>query len=350
MRCFASIFGMEDTPTAAWLAAMPKAELHLHIDGSLQAHRLLSLAEKNKVRLPYRSVGEVEAAYAFRDLQSFLDLYYLGASVLRDEEDFYHLMRDYLGKCRDEHILHAEIMVEPQTYLPNGVPMEVFMRGFRRAIADAQREWGQSVVLILDFLRHLPEADCLAVLEMAEPWREDFAAIGLASSELGFPPEDFRALYAAARAQGYRLTAHAGEEGPPAYVRNSLDLLHVERIDHGVRSSEDPALLARLVAEQVPLTVCPLSNVRLRVFPTIAQHNILALLQAGAKVTVNSDDPAYFGGFLTANYDALATGLGMTKAQAARLARNGFDASFLDPAAKSALLGRLDAWLAVNPA
>jgi adenine deaminase len=339
-----------DVPDAAWLAALPKAELHLHIDGSLQAHRLLSLAEKNKVPLPYRTVDDVEAAYAFTDLQSFLDLYYLGASVLRDEADFYHLMRDYLDKCREEHILHAEIMVEPQTYLPNGVPMDVVMAGFRGAIADANRDWGQSVVLILDFLRHLPEADCLAVLELAKPWRGDFTAIGLASSELGFPPEDFRNLYAAARAQGYRLTAHAGEEGPPAYVWNALDLLQVERIDHGVRSSEDPALLARLVAQQVPLTVCPLSNVRLRVYPSIGQHNVLRLLDAGVKVTVNSDDPAYFGGFLTANYTALATGLGLTKAQAARIARNGFDAAFLPADRKAALIARLDAFLATGAA
>ena len=337
-----------DIPDTSWLAALPKAELHLHIDGSLQAHRLLSLAEKNKVRLPYRTVEDVEAACAFRDLQSFLDLYYLGASVLRDEEDFYHLMSDYLGKCRDEHILHAEIMVEPQTYLPNGVPMDVVMAGFRRAIADAGREWGQSVALILDFLRHLPESDCLAVLELAKPWREDFVAIGLASSEAPFPPAGFRNLYAAARAQGYRLTAHAGEEGPPSFVTDSLDLLLVERIDHGVRSSEDAALISRLVARQVPLTVCPLSNVRLCVYRSIAEHNVLRLLEAGVKVTVNSDDPAYFGGFLTANYAALATGLGMTKAQAARIARNGFEAAFLPPESKAALLARLDAWLAAN--
>ena len=330
----------------AWLRLLPKAELHLHIDGSLQAGRMLALAEKNKVQLPYTTVEQVHAAYDFRDLQSFLDLYYLGASVLRDEEDFYLLMHDYLEVCRDETILHAEIMVEPQTYLPNGVPLEVIMAGFGRAIADARQGWGQSVLLILDFLRHLPEADCLAVLEQARPWREDFVAIGLASSERDFPPAGFQRLYAAARAQGYRLTAHAGEEGPASFVSDALDLLGVERIDHGVRSSEDPALLARLVAQQVPLTVCPLSNVRLRVYPELARHNLLQLLDAGVKVTVNSDDPAYFGGFLTANFQALARALAMTPAQAGQLARNSFEASFLPQADKAACLQRLEAFLA----
>jgi adenine deaminase len=332
-------------PFATWLAGLPKAELHLHIDGSLQAGRMLALAESNRIKLPYTSVEQLEAACHFKDLQSFLDLYYLGASVLRQPEDFYHLLRDYLLKCREENILHAEVMVEPQTYFPNGVSMAVMMEGFKQAIAEAEREWGQSTLLILSFLRHLPEADCLQTLELARPWREDFVAVGLASSEVGHPPVKFRTLYQQARQQGYRCTAHAGEEGPPAYMREALDLLQVERIDHGVRGEEDPALLAELVQGQLPLTVCPLSNVRLRVFDTLRDHNILRLLDAGVKVTVNSYDPAYFGGFLNANYQALHTSLGLSANQAALLARNSFEASFLPEAQKQQHLAKLQQYL-----
>jgi len=327
-----------------WIRGAPKCELHLHIDGSLQPRRLLALAEKNGVALPYRSEADVEAACAFTDLQSFLDLYYHGASVLRTEEDFYHLMGDYLAVCRSERIVHAEIMVEPQTYAPQGVTLDTVMAGFSAAIEDAGRGWGQSVALILSFLRHLPEAEALAQLEAAEPWREHFAAIGLASAERDHPPADFARLYAAARERGYRLTAHAGEEGPAAFVGDALDVLGVERIDHGVRAVEDPALVERLAREGIPLTVCPLSNVRLCVFDRLADHTLPQLLDAGVAVTVNSDDPAYFGGYLTENFLALHRELGLDIPTARRLLDNAIDASFLSSAARARLREDLAAY------
>lgn len=333
-----------------WLAGMPKAELHLHIDGSLQAHRLLSLAAKHKVPLPYETVSEVEAAYDFEDLQSFLDLYYLGASVLRDADDFYLLMQDYLAKCRQENVVHCEIMVEPQTYLPQGVELGTVLDGFNRAIKEAAEGWGQSTVMILSFLRHLPEADCLAMLEAARPYRDHFAAIGLASAERDFPPRDFQRLYAAAAEQGYALTAHAGEEGSATYVREALDLLTVTRIDHGVRSVEDDSLLDELAARQIPLTVCPLSNQRLQVYPDLKDHPILSLLDRGLCVTVNADDPAYFGGYLLDNFAALERALGMTAQAAERLVRNGFQGAYLDEARRNQYLAAIDDYIQGNPA
>lgn len=329
-----------------WLAAMPKCELHLHIDGSLQPARLLELAEKNAVAIPHASVEDIERACEFTDLQSFLDLYYLGASVLRTEADFYHLMMDYLRMCRQQTILHAEIMVEPQTYAPFGVTLDVVMRGFVAAIDEARREWGQSVLLILSFLRHLSEDSALDLLREAQPWRDHFVAIGLASAERDHPPAHFRRLYSAARELNLRLTAHAGEEGPPAFINDALDLLGVERIDHGVRAVEEASLLERLRRDQVPLTVCPLSNVRLCVVDTLQQHPILDLLEQGLCVTVNSDDPAYFGGYLNENYAALRSALGMRREQALALSRNGFHASFLGPDQRADLLARLDRYAA----
>lgn len=331
-----------------WLAAMPKAELHLHIDGSLQAARMLGLAEKNGISLPYASVAAVEAAYDFKDLQSFLDLYYAGASVLIDEEDFYHLMMDYLLKCREQHIVHTEIMVEPQTYAPNGVSFATMMAGFDRAIAEAEAGWGQSVLLILSFLRHLSEQQCLDTLKEAEPFRDRFVAIGLASAEVGNPPKKFEELYRLALSQGYQAVAHAGEEGPPQYIWDSLNDLRVQRIDHGVRAIEDPALIEYLKLHQLPLTVCPLSNVRLRVFDNMADHRILDMLDQGLCVTANSDDPAYFGGFLNENFYALHADLGMSPEQAAALARNSFVASFLAEDKKAAFISQLDTYLAAD--
>ena len=326
----------------SWLAAMPKAELHLHIDGSLQAHRLLQLAQKNGVHIPYNSVESIKAAYNFSNLQSFLDLYYLGASVLREEQDFYLLMTDYLNKCREQNIVHTEIMVEPQTYLPYGVTMETVLNGFRAAIKDAKEEWGQSALMILSMLRHLSEDEALNTLKSAEPFRDDFVAIGLASSEQGNPPSKFERLYKEARAQGYRLIAHAGEEGPADYVWQSLQLLEVDRIDHGVRSIDDPKLMKYLAEYQIPLTVCPLSNVRLCVFDKMADHNLLQMLEQGLCVTVNSDDPTYFGGFMNENFTALADELALSKQQAVQMARNSFVASFLPEESKQAFVRQLE--------
>lgn len=336
-------------PVTQWLAAMPKAELHLHLDGSLRAPRLLELAAKHGVELPYSTVEDVEAAYNFSDLQSFLDLYYLGASVLRDADDFYLLMKDYLEVCRVQNIVHCEIMVEPQTYLPQNVSLSVVLEGFDKAIDEAKAGWGQSVVLILSFLRHLPEADCLAMLEAADPYRHHFGAIGLASAERDFPPATFQTLYREAKNRGYELTAHAGEEGPPSFIYDALELLSVSRIDHGVRAIEDVELVERLAADRVPLTVCPLSNVRLCVYDTMAEHRIFDLLKKGICVTVNSDDPAYFGGDLLENFAALESELGMTKEQALLLVRNSVEAAFLPTEAKAALDSQLKEYLARNP-
>ncbi len=324
-----------------WLAGMPKAELHLHIDGSLQAERMLSLAEKNGVALPYGSIEEVEAACDFDDLQGFLDLYYQGTGVVRDADDFYLLMKDYLSRCREQNILHTEIMVEPQTYTARGIALETMMDGFLQAVREARAQWGQSVLLILGFLRHLPQEQALRHLMLAQPWREHFVAIGLASAESGNPPEKFEQLFRAAREMGYRAVAHAGEEGPPAYIRGALERLEVDRIDHGVRCTEDARLVEHLANRRVPLTVCPLSNVCLRVFDRLQQHNILELLDKGVMVTVNSDDPAYFGGFVNENLIALHRDLGMTREQAGILAANSFEASFLPAAEKAMYLQRL---------
>lgn len=324
-----------------WLAKIPKAELHLHIDGSLQAERMLELAQKNKVELPYGSLQEIEQAYNFSDLQSFLDLYYLGASVLREEEDFYWLMMDYLVKCRVQHIVHTEIMVEPQTYFPYGVEFSTMMRGFKRAMEDAKEEWGQSVLLILSFLRHLSEDDAISTLQAAEAYHDDFCAIGLASAEKGNPPKKFQKLYDMAQERGYKTVAHAGEEGPADYIWQSLKQLKVARIDHGVRCVDDDGLIEYLVQHKIPLTVCPLSNVRLCVYDEMEQHPILQLLDRGVQVTVNSDDPTYFGGFLNENYFALLHKLDMSKEQAALLAENGFKASFLAPDRKQGFIDQL---------
>ena len=334
---------------AEWVSAMPKAELHLHIDGSLTPQRLLKTAAKNGVQLPYSDEASVLAAYDFADLQSFLDLYYLGASVMRDEEDFYHFTLDYLQVCKTQNIIHTELMIEPQTYTANGVAFDTVMRGTLRAVEEARNTWGQSVLLILSLLRHLSEDECLATLEQADPWRQHFSGLGLASSENGHPPAKFERLYAAAKARGYYLSAHAGEEGPAENITASLDLLQVQRIDHGIRCTEDPALMERLRQAQIPLTVCPFSNVRLKSFETLAEHNVMAMLRAGLCITVNSDDPAYFGGYLNENLIGLHTDLDMTAAECVQLVRNGFAASMLDSAAKQAMLSRLETWCAENP-
>jgi adenosine deaminase len=322
---------------------LPKVELHLHIEGTLEPELLFSLASKHGVALPYASVEAVRAAYAFHDLQSFLDLYYAGAGVLRDRRDFYALAMAYFARAHADGVVHAELFFDPQTHTVRGIPLEVVFGGLRDAMEDALRRYGVTSELILCFLRHLPEDDALATLDAAIPFRSEFAGVGLDSGERGNPPSKFQRVFEQARGLGLRAVAHAGEEGPAAYIREALDLLRVERIDHGVRCDEDPALVERLVREQIPLTVCPLSNLKLCVVPDLRAHNLARLLRQGVAITINSDDPAYFGGYIADNYRATAAALELTSDELVRLAENAVRASFLPAPAKAALLGRVRA-------
>ncbi|MBK4734227.1 adenosine deaminase [Noviherbaspirillum pedocola] len=328
------------------VCAMPKAELHMHIEGSLEPELMFEMAERNGIRLPYASVDELRRAYAFTDLQSFLDIYYAGASVLQTERDFYDMTRAYLERAHADNVRHTEIFFDPQTHTARGIPMGVVIDGIHRALQDAQREWGMTAALILCFLRHLSEEEAFATLEQALPFRDRFIGVGLDSSERGHPPEKFARVFARCRELGLHLVAHAGEEGPPEYIRTALDVLHVERIDHGVRCLEDAELTRRVAKEGIALTVCPLSNVKLRVFDQIHDHNMLELLDAGLAATVNSDDPAYFGGYVNDNFVALFDSLPLTREHAQRLARNSFAASFLDEATRERYLKEVDTFFA----
>jgi adenosine deaminase len=313
----------------------PKAELHLHIEGSLTPKLMWRLAEKHSITLPYASVEEIEAAYNFKDLQSFLDIYYAGAGVLIDEDDFFDLMWEYLTRCHEENIVHTEIMFDPQTHTERDIGFDVFMPGFLRAMQKAQDEYGISSFLIMSFLRHLPESSAFETLEAAKPYYRNIEAVGLDSSELGHPPSKFERVFKKAKDLGFKIVAHAGEEGPAAYIWEAIKLLDVDRIDHGVRCQEDESLVAYLKEKQIPLTVCPLSNLKLCVIDDMKQHNILALLDAGLLVTVNSDDPTYFGGFLNANFEALANSLDVNEETIKSLAINSFKASFLSDGDKA---------------
>jgi adenosine deaminase len=327
----------------AFLRAMPKAELHIHIEGSLEPELIFALARKNGIALAYPSVEALRAAYAFTDLQSFLDIYYAGASVLLDESDFEAMAMAYFRRAHADNVVHAELFFDPQTHTARGVPIGVAIRGLASACERAGRELGVSSALILCFLRHLSEADALQTLHDALPYRQSFIGVGLDSSERGHPPEKFARVFDEAGKLGLHRVAHAGEEGPPAYIESALDILHVERIDHGVRCLEDPALVSRLAAERVPLTVCPLSNVKLRVYPTMAVHRLPELLDAGVCATINSDDPAYFGGYINDNFVATFEALPrLGAAEAYTLAGNSFEASFVDAAAKRAMTALLD--------
>ena len=317
---------------------MPKAELHIHIEGSLEPELIFALAQRNGVQLAYGSVEELRRAYAFTDLQSFLDIYYAGASVLLQEQDFYDMTRAYLERAAADNVRHAEIFFDPQTHTDRGVDFGTVINGIHRACQDSP----VSASLIMCFLRHLTEEAAFETLEMALPWRDKFIGVGLDSSERGHPPEKFARVFARCRELGLHLVAHAGEEGPPAYITTALDVLKVERVDHGVRCLEDAALTARLAREQVALTVCPLSNVKLCVFSQMGEHNLVRLLDAGLLVTINSDDPAYFGGYMNANFEAAFDALPLTAAHAKQLARNGFVASFLDESARQRLLREAD--------
>lgn len=323
---------------------MPKAELHIHIEGSLEPELIFALAERNRIALAYPSVETLRSAYAFTDLQSFLDIYYAGASVLQTEQDFYDMTAAYLLRAQADNVRHAEIFFDPQTHTARGVPMEVVINGIYRACADAQQQCDISASLILCFLRHLSEEDAFDALEQALPWRDKFIGVGLDSSERGHPPEKFARVFAACKELGLHLVAHAGEEGPPAYIETALDVLKVERIDHGVRCLEDAALTQRLARDAVPLTVCPLSNLKLRVVDNMAAHNLLQLLEAGLVATVNSDDPAYFGGYINDNFIAAFEALPLTLLHAQQLARNSFLAAFLDDKTKAGYLEEVDAY------
>ena len=329
--------------TASFIRALPKAELHLHIEGTLEPEMMFDLAARNGIDLPFANVEEVRAAYEFSDLQSFLDIYYQGAAVLVAEQDFFDLMYAYLERAAADGVRRAEIFFDPQTHTERGIGFSVFMGGFTRAMQAAYNEWGISAALIMCFLRHLPGEAAVETWSEAAPYADLMIGVGLDSSEVGNPPEWFAAAYQLARDAGLHAVAHAGEEGPPAYIVGALDSLGAERIDHGVRSAEDPALVERLVAERIPLTMCPLSNVKLRVFDRLEDHNLKDLLDRGVRVTINSDDPAYFGGYALDNYVAVAEALNLSRDDLITLARNSIEATFLPVDEKDALLADLEA-------
>ncbi|WP_339720286.1 adenosine deaminase [uncultured Paraglaciecola sp.] len=325
-----------------WVANLPKVELHLHIEGSLEPELMMALAEKHQVALPYATIEEVKTAYNFDNLQSFLDLYYFGASVLKDEDDFYQLMWDYLCKCKEDNVVHVEIMFDPQTHTERGIGFDVFMPGFKRAIQKAEQEWGQSCLLIMSFLRHLPEQSAIETLEASTPYLKDIIAVGLDSGELGNPPEKFTQVFSMAKELGLKRVAHAGEEGPAEYVWGALNALDVHRIDHGVRSIEDPELIQFLMQSQHPLTVCPLSNTKLKVFKHMQEHNLLELLDLGLMATINADDPSYFGGYLNDNFFAIIDHLPIEKHHLEQLVKNSFNASFMPAAQKQQWLTKIN--------
>jgi adenosine deaminase len=332
----------------AFIRGLPKAELHLHIEGTLEPEMVFQLARQAGVSLQYSSVAELRAAYQFADLQSFLDIYYLGAQVLRTETDFHALTWAYLLRAQADGIVHVEIFFDPQTHTARGVPFGTVIGGIQRALEEGRSQLGISHRLILCFLRHLSAHQAMETLEQALSYRKLIAAVGLDSSESGHPPVKFAEVFAKARAEGLLTVAHAGEEGPPEYIQQALDVLQVQRIDHGVRCEEDAQLVARLVREQVPLTVCPLSNVKLKVFQNLEAHNLKRLLERGLCVTVNSDDPAYFGGYLLENYVTTAQALDLSRTQIVQLARNSITASFLPPDEQQVWLQRIDGYVAAK--
>jgi len=327
-----------------FVETLPKAELHLHIEGTLEPRLMFELAARNGVALPYKSPEEVRKAYEFSDLQSFLDIYYQGTRVLLRDRDFYDLTCAYLRKAHEQNVRHAEIFFDPQAHTERDVPIPEIIEGIDQALREGEKRFGISSQLILSFLRHLSGDDAMQTLEAALPYRDAFAGVGLDSSERGHPPQKFADVFARARSEGLFVVAHAGEEGPPEYVWQALDTLGASRIDHGVRSIEDPALLERLRKERIPLTVCPLSNVKLRVFESIENHNLLRLIEAGLCVTINSDDPAYFGGYINENFQAIGEAFELTEAQLRALARNSFEAAVLDDRRRAALLAAVDGY------
>lgn len=311
------------------IQALPKAELHVHIEGTFEPELMFAIAQRNQIQIPYQSVEEVKQAYNFHNLQSFLDIYYAGANVLVHEQDFYDLAWAYFEKCAEDKVVHTEMFFDPQTHTERGVEFATVIAGLKRACQDAQQKLGISSQLIMCFLRHLSEEKAFETLEQALPFKDEIIAVGLDSSEVGHPPAKFERVFAKAREAGFLIVAHAGEEGPPEYVWEALDLLKVNRIDHGVRSEEDKQLMARLIAEKMPLTVCPLSNLKLCVVNDMKEHNIRRLLQQGVHVTVNSDDPSYFGGYMNDNFIAIQQALDLSNEELKQLATNSFEASFI---------------------
>ena len=325
------------------IQAMPKAELHVHIEGTFEPELMFAIAQRNEIAIPYQSVEEVRQAYNFHNLQSFLDIYYAGANVLIHEQDFYDLAWAYFEKCAEDNVVHTEMFFDPQTHTDRGIAFETVLNGLQRACDDAAEKLGITSHLIMCFLRHLSEAAAFETLEQALPYKDQIIGVGLDSSEVGHPPSKFERVFAKAREAGFLIVAHAGEEGPAEYVWEALDLLKVNRIDHGVRSEEDPVLMQRLIAEKMPLTVCPLSNLKLCVVDDMQQHNIRRLLQQGVHVTVNSDDPSYFGGYMNDNFIAIAEALDLSNDELKQLAINSFEASFISEADKANWISKIKA-------
>ena len=325
------------------IQAMPKAELHVHIEGTFEPELMFAIAQRNEIAIPYQSVEEVRQAYNFHNLQSFLDIYYAGANVLIHEQDFYDLAWAYFEKCAEDNVVHTEMFFDPQTHTDRGIAFETVLNGLQRACDDAAEKLGITSHLIMCFLRHLSEAAAFETLEQALPYKDQIIGVGLDSSEVGHPPSKFERVFAKAREAGFLIVAHAGEEGPAEYVWEALDLLKVNRIDHGVRSEEDPALMQRLIAEKMPLTVCPLSNLKLCVIDDMQQHNIRRLLQQGVHVTVNSDDPSYFGGYMNDNFIAIAEALDLSNDELKQLVINSFEASFISEADKANWISKIKA-------
>lgn len=328
-----------------WLKELPKIELHLHIEGTLEPELLFKLAKRNSVQLPFNSIDEVKKAYQFSNLQDFLDIYYQGAEVLLLKQDFYDLTWAYLLMCKEQNVIHVEPFFDPQTHTSRGVPFETVVNGISEALADAKEKLGITSRLIMCFLRHLSEESAIETLKSSKQFSDVIYGVGLDSAEMGNPPEKFVNVFNQAKDMGYILVAHAGEEGPASYIWSSLDVLNVQRIDHGIRAIDDPDLMLRLIETQMPLTICPLSNVKLRVFDNMASHTILDMLDLGVCVTVNSDDPSYFGGYMTENFLALYDSLGLTKDQATRLVKNSIDASFAEESRKKELYNLLQTYI-----
>ncbi len=326
-----------------FIRALPKAELHVHIEGTFEPELMFAIAQRNEVEIPYKSVEEVKQAYNFHNLQSFLDIYYAGANVLIHEQDFYDLAWAYFEKCAEDKVVHTEMFFDPQTHTDRGIAFSTVINGLQRACDDAKERFGISSHLIMCFLRHLSEEAAFETLEQALPYKDQIIGVGLDSSEVGHPPSKFERVFAQAREEGFLVVAHAGEEGPAEYVWEALDLLKVNRVDHGVRSEEDPKLMQRLIAEKMPLTVCPLSNLKLCVVNDMADHNIRRLLQQGVHVTVNSDDPSYFGGYMNDNFIAIAEALALDNDELKQLAINSFEASFISDEDKQTWVEKIKA-------